>query len=491
MSTQKLGKLYQKLTGVKPERVEKITGSGSNRQYYRLHGPVSLIGVTGTDFKENAAFIYLTLHFEACGLNVPQIVAIDADNGCYLQEDLGTTSLFDYISGLRCTGIINVRERLMLDRTLKQLAAVQFLGNEELDYQFCYPVAEFDRTSIMWDLNYFKYCFLRNSGVEVNEPALEADFHRLADALLDRDGMPYGFMYRDFQSRNVMVHNDEPYFIDYQGGRYGPVAYDIASFLWQARANFPDHIRAKRLEYYLKCASKYIEIDRLKFLAKLQLFVFFRMLQVLGAYGLRGIVERKAHFLNSIPGAIKNIIDLPDSFVFQEIRGNSSKTFLDDYPEIKRIVKKLDNKPDKANERTSLLVTVMSFSYKMGLPEDSTGNGGGFLFDCRGMHNPGRYFEYRKITGRDKPVIKFLEERGEVQPFMEHSQALVDASVETYLRRGFTNLFVGFGCTGGQHRSVYCAEKMARHLNDKYGVEVKLVHREQNYSHTFRKRSND
>lgn len=468
-----LAHLYQKYAGKYPEQMTELSGSGSNRCYFRLCGSPDLIGVVGESIEENRAFIYLSAHFAEQGIRVPKVVAVSDDMLAYLQEDLGDDSLFDFIANGRETGDFSVAEVSMLERTIRRLPDIQYNGGKGLDFNVCYPLAEFNRRSVMWDLNYFKYCFLKAAAAGFNENRLEDDFERLADALLQNHSDT--FMYRDFQSRNVMIKNREPWFIDFQGGRKGPVHYDVASFLWQAKANLPSDLQQYLIGCYIDSSACYVRIDPGRFRSELRHFVLFRMLQVLGAYGFRGLFERKPHFIESIPLALRRLKELlsEDSF--------------DQYPELTDVLTRLVKNEEYKTEtsKKSLLVTVTSFSYRRGIPEDKSGNGGGFVFDCRGMHNPGRYDEYKKLTGRDGPVIDFLEKRGEVQPFMESCRALVDMSVKTYIRRGFTSLMVNFGCTGGQHRSVYCAEKMASYINMKYGVEVALVHREQGIHKTY------
>lgn len=466
MGKEKVIELYIERFGTLPEKIEKINGSGSNREYFRIKGVPEVIGVEGKSKKENSVFLTLSRHFKEKNLPVPEILAVSEDGMTYLQEDLGKISLFDAIKNGRATGNFSAHEISLLTKTIEQLADLQYRGAQGLDFTICYPVESFDRRSVMWDFNYFKYCFIKNCGIEPDEVGLENEFERLADELLATPSDT--FMYRDFQSRNVMIKDNYPYFIDYQGGRRGPAEYDVASFLWQAKANIPDYLKEKLIIDYYQSASKYRTIDFDNFSKRLKLFALFRTLQVLGAYGYRGLFEGKAHFVESIPNAARNFRDLI-----------SQKQF-DSYSTLRNLSKRISEIFSLPEKRDSLLVTVMSFSYKKGLPTDRTGNGGGYIFDCRGMHNPGRYEEYKQITGKDRPVIDFLEERGEVQKFLSNCYGLVDNSVDTYLRRGFTHLFVGFGCTGGQHRSVYCAEKMAEHLREKYSVEINLIHREQN-----------
>jgi hypothetical protein len=335
-----------------------------------------------------------------------------------------------------------------------------------MNFSYCYPLAAFNRRSILWDLNYFKYCFLKATGLEFQENLLEDDFERMADTLLQIE--PQVFMYRDFQSRNIMIREEKPYFIDFQGGRKGPFYYDVASFLWQAKANYPDSLRQELLDEYLDALRPYHAIDKEQFLTTLRHFVLFRTLQVLGAYGFRGYFEKKAHFIQSVPYAIENLRQLLE-------------TDFPEYPYLCLMLRKLTELPQFASirNRRKLTVRVMSFSYKKGIPEDPSGNGGGYVFDCRAVHNPGKYEQYKQLTGRDKPVIDFLEQDGEILQFLEHVDALADAHVQRFLERGFTNLSICFGCTGGQHRSVYSAEHVAHHLNEKFGVRIRLIHREQ------------
>lgn len=466
----KLKRLFTEHFGTVPDTVSPICGSASNRCYCRLSsGPVSCIGVVGTDLNENRAFVSLAEHFRAKGLPVPEILAVDSDAGAYLQEDLGDTPLFSLAEQSAAGGWSDSVPRLLC-RTMALLAKIQTAGAEGLDFGVCYPQQTFDRRTVMFDLNYFKYCFLKPSGLEFNEILLQDDFELFADDLLE-DAAGNTFMYRDFQARNVMVRDGEPYFIDFQGGRKGPVHYDVASFVWQARAAYPEDLRGMMIGAYLDALSEHIPVDRAKFMERLRLFVLFRTLQVLGAYGFRGWIEHKAQFVVSISAAVSNL------------RALLSVPF-GRYPYLSGILKDMAGLPRFAPDKNGdgrLEVKVYSFSYKKGIPEDASGNGGGYVFDCRGIHNPGRYAEYRSLTGMDEPVIKFLGEGGQAAQFLENIYAIVEPHIETYVRRGFTDLSVAFGCTGGRHRSVYCAEHLAGHLAAKYpDIRVKLIHREQN-----------
>lgn len=472
MHQENIQTLYQTYTGHLPEAIEPLAGAGSNRKYYRLKGTLQLIGVYGISEAENRAFLYMARHFEAKGLPVPHVYAQTDDAMAYLQEDLGDTSLFQAIGHGRTTGTFSNEEKSLLKQTIRLLPRIQFEGAEDMDFSVCYPQAEFNRRSILWDLNYFKYCFLKATGIDFQENLLEDDFENMTQVLLADTFST--FMYRDFQSRNVMIREGKPYFIDFQGGRKGPVYYDVASFLWQAKARFPQHLREELIHDYLDALHAYCPMPESYFREQLRQFVLFRTLQVLGAYGFRGYFEQKPHFLQSIPYAIENL----DQLLEEEFPA---------YPHLCKVLKQLTGLPVYATElnKRKLTVRVMSFSYKKGIPEDPSGNGGGYVFDCRAIHNPGKYDAYKQLTGRDEPVIRFLEEDGEILTFLEHVYALADAHVQRFLERGFTHLSICFGCTGGQHRSVYAAEHVAQHIHEKFGVNVEVNHREQNITYKY------
>ena len=470
-----------------------------------------MIGCVGTSREENEAFIYLSRHFASKQLPVPEVLAVSSDHLRYLQTDLGATSLFDAIrSGREAGGQYNAQERELLRRTIRELPRLQFVGHEGLDYSHCYPQPQFDKEGIFFDLNYFKYCFLKATGLDFHELRLEADFHALARDLLAEPSE--SFLYRDFQARNVMIIEDsklkiedyaaqqnEPqgnlqssifnlqpsiFFIDFQGGRRGPFYYDLASFLWQASARYPDELRRSLTDEYYAAAQQYTVLPpRDVFDRRLRLFVFFRTLQVLGAYGFRGYFERKQHFIDSIPPALDNLHQLLADGACP-------------YPHLHEVLSNLTTSQPNSSHTVAnsslftphsslLVVRIFSFSYKKGIPEDESGNGGGYVFDCRSTHNPGRYEQYKTMTGLDEPVIRFLEDDGEILTFLESVYRLADFHVERYLQRGFTSLMFSFGCTGGQHRSVYSAQHLAEHLNKKYGIEVRLCHREQGITQTL------
>jgi aminoglycoside/choline kinase family phosphotransferase len=400
------------------------------------------------------------------------VVAVAENRMAYLQTDLGDDLLFNVIEKGRKTSSFSAEERDILTKTIRLLPDIQFGGAVGLNFSKCYPAAQFDMRSIMWDLNYFKYCFLKATGLEFDEARLEDDFQSMAEVLMRSQSST--FMYRDFQSRNVIVHDGEPYLIDFQGGRKGPFYYDVASFLWQAKAGFPNSLRMELVHHYIDALRKYKPVDESYFFEQLRHFVLFRTMQVLGAYGFRGYFEKKPHFMQSVPYAIANLREL-------------LKTPFPEYPYLSEMLKQLTEMKQFSEQmqKRTLTVKVMSFAYKKGIPDDTTGNGGGYVFDCRAVNNPGKYERYKPFTGLDEPVIKFLEDDGEIFTFLEHCYALVDASVKRYIDRGFTNLMVSFGCTGGQHRSVYSAQHMAERLNKKFNVKVELIHREQNIQQTL------
>lgn len=473
---KELAQLFKDYTGKSNPQIEPLPSSGSNRRYYRLkQDDISIIGVHGQSKEENHAFIELSRHFHKQQLNTPRVLAVSGDEIFYIQEDLGDTVLFDTIKAGRLTGVFSAEEKELLHKTIAQLADFQVKGADNLNFEVCYPQAEFNNRSVYWDLNYFKYNFLKTTEMEFQEDLLENDFDKLAQNLL-QDGSDT-FLYRDFQSRNVMLVDGNPYFIDYQGGRKGPVYYDVASFLWQAKANFPDDLRDELIKTYIASLKKYRKVDEAKFIKKLRLFVLFRTLQVLGAYGFRGYFEKKPHFIQSIPFALNNLREL-------------LKDGFDEYPYLTKILHEMINLKQFADtQKRELEVRVFSFAYKKGIPNDASGNGGGYVFDCRAINNPGKFERYNNVTGLDESVIKFLEDDGEMKIFLDNIYPLVDSHVRRYIERNFTNLMVSFGCTGGQHRSVYAAQKMAEHISKKFGIRVSLVHREQNLEQEFKSRN--
>jgi aminoglycoside/choline kinase family phosphotransferase len=461
--------------GDRPAKVEKLPGAGSNRQYYRMTAPdgKTLIGVIGTSAEENKAFFNLSQLFASRRLPVPAVYSHTDDYMAYLQEDLGSTSLFDFLrSGRERGGQYDEKQKLMLRQVISDLPRLQFDGGDQSVFAQCYPQQAMDRTSVMFDLNYFKYCYLKLQGTEFNEYKLQSDFEHLADDLLREDADT--FLYRDFQARNVMLRDGRPYYIDYQGGRRGPIYYDLASFLWQASARYDDDLRSLLIDEYWHAVQPYLnetecyrDMTREHFTQRLRLFVLFRLLQVLGAYGYRGLWERKTHFIESIPPALDNL---------QEMLRQGC---CDAYPYLRRVCETIICQAPKPFRHDRLIVRVFSFSYKKGIPADISGNGGGYVFDCRSTNNPGRYAEYKNLTGLDRPVIDFLENDGEIVRFLSSVYPLVDFHVQRWIDRGFTDLQISFGCTGGQHRSVYCAQHVAEHLHCKFGIEVHLCHREQ------------
>lgn len=438
--------LYRRVFGSEPTLVENITGSGSGRRYTRLSAPglPSAIGTEGTVLDENRAFLMLDEIFRKRNLPVPKVYAVSQDGMSYLQSDVGNKSLFDLLPS---------NPQAIIQKVFGLLP--QFQETDGVVFEDCYPVMEMDAQAMLWDLNYFKYCFLMAAGITPDEPALERDFNALIRQMTTAS--PVGLMLRDFQSRNIIVDKDnQPYFIDFQGARRGPKLYDAASFLWQAKAGFTDEERRQYALPYLRQVGS--DFDTLR------LYALLRTLQVLGAYGFRGLVQGKSHFITSITPALKNLKGLLD--------------LLAQYPELHRCCRLLTDSP-LANQvdKEGLTVNIASFGFrKSGPPKDLSGNGGGFIFDCRALPNPGRLDEFKPRTGRDTAVKEWLEEYPEVDTFFNNAAAMVQASVKRYLERGFNNLSVSFGCTGGQHRSVYMAERLAKLLSAIEGVNIELTH---------------
>jgi len=451
------------------DRVRPLQGQlgGSGRAIVRLSGGgQSAIGIVYPMREENVAFLEFSRHFRRHGLPVPEIYAEDLSQGAYLEEDLGDTTLFEFLGTNRTGDVIAPQAIEAYRKVVAELPRFQVEAGRHLNYKVCYPRASFDRQSIAWDLNYFKYYFLRLAGISFNEQALEDDFGRLARFLLSADH-DY-FLYRDFQSRNVMLRDGKPYFLDYQGGRKGALQYDIASLLYDGKADLPPQVRLELLDHYLERLSGFIKVDRSAFMEHYYAFVYVRILQALGAYGFRGFYERKAHFLQSVPYALKNLAWLQENVKLPIA-----------LPTLLQALKSMatsDKLRGIASAGEGLTVRVFSFSFHREMPADPSGHGGGFVFDARSLPNPGREERFQTLTGKDAPVIEYLNQQESVHQFLANAESLVDASVDAYQQRAFKNLMVSFGCTGGQHRSVYLAEQLAKHLRTRGRVEVAVRH---------------
>ncbi|NOZ47406.1 MAG: phosphotransferase enzyme family protein [Chlorobi bacterium] len=446
--------------------------SGSNREYYRILGNSrKVIGVINNDREENRAFLEFSKHFKKNNIAVPEIFSKDLDNNVYLEEDLDDQTLFNYLLEVRNNGDFPNELVIIYKKILDELLKFQIIAGKDLNYSFCYPRASFDKQSMNWDLSYFKYYFLKLADIPFNEQKLEDDYNTFMNFLLS-ENCNY-FLYRDFQSRNIMLKDDKIFFIDYQGGRKGALQYDVASLLYDSKADIPQQIREELLDYYIESLKKYQEVDVEKFKQYYYGYVLIRMMQAMGAYGFRGFYEKKKHFLQSIPYALKNLrwilnnIELP--IAIHEMIDVLNRITTSE---------KLKKFEPKEKRKSPLTVSISSFSYKNGIPEDRNGHGGGYVFDCRVLHNPGKYNKYKELTGKDRDVIDFFEQEEDIHDFLENVFSLVDMTVEKYVDRNFTNLMVSFGCTGGQHRSVYSAEKLKEHLQEKYAIQMVLWHRE-------------
>src|SRR5271170_5492700 len=466
-----LQKLFERHFHTAAAQVQPLQGKlgGSGRNIIRLSaGRQSAIGILYDVREENVAFLDFSRHFRRHGLPVPEIYAEDLSQGAYLEEDLGSTTLYEFLSEHRDGATIAPDVVEAYRKVVAMLPRFQIEAGRDLNYKVCYPRGSFDRQSIAWDLNYFKYYFLRLAGIPFNEQALEDDFNTLTTFLLSAN-CDY-FLYRDFQSRNIMLRTGQPFFLDYQGGRKGALQYDIASLLYDAKADLPPELRQQLLDLYIEKVSGFIDLDREAFLRHYYAYVYVRILQALGAYGFRGFYERKAHFLQSVPYALKNL-----RWLLHNVKLPIALPTLTDAFHSMLASEKLQG---LASEADNLVVRIVSFSFHRGLPKDESGNGGGFVFDGRSLPNPGREERFKKLTGKDAPVIDYLNQQESVHQFLASVMLLVDASVSSYQRRGFKNLMVSFGCTGGQHRSVYLAEQVAKRLRARTGVDVVVRHRE-------------
>jgi aminoglycoside/choline kinase family phosphotransferase len=464
-----LTRLFEQHFRMSVERAQPVQGKlgGSGRNIIRLaNGKISAIGVVHNVREENIAFLEFSRHFRRHDLPVPEIYAEDLAHGAYLEEDLGDTTLFEFLSANRVGDNIAPQAVQAYRKVVDTLPRFQIEAGRDLNYKVCYPRDSFDRQSIAWDLNYFKYYFLRLAGIAFNEQELENDFDSLTKFLLSA-GRDY-FLYRDFQSRNVMLRDAMPFFLDYQGGRRGALQYDIASLLYDAKADLPPKLRQELLDHYLERLGGFIDISREAFMRHYYAYVYIRIMQALGAYGFRGFYERKAHFLQSVPYALKNLrwllhnVELPIEvpMLLEAFRGMLASEKLQSL----------------TSETETMTVRIFSFSFHQSPPKDKTGNGGGFVFDVRSLPNPGREERFKALTGKDAPVIDYLNQQESVHQFLASVMSLVDASVSNYQQRGFKSLMVSFGCTGGQHRSVFLAEQLAKHLRGRQGVEVVVSH---------------
>ena len=469
-------RLFEQRFGAPPQSILEVAGDGSQRRYFRLVGDdlTTAVGAIGPDADENRAFFAFTDAFRSIGLPVPELYGRNDAAHVWLLEDLGDTTLFSALSTAREAegGLFPDSIRPVYERVVELLPHFQVEGGRVVDYGAAYPRAAFDRQSILWDLNYFKYHFLKLAHVPFNEQRLENDFQKLADFLLEAD--TGHFLYRDFQSRNIMLRDDGPRFIDYQGGRRGAPQYDIASLLYDAKAAIPDTVREHLLTRYIEALSGLMPVDEARFRELFRGYVLVRIMQAMGAYGYRGFFERKPRFLQSVPFAARNI-DL--------ILARGLPVRLPEIEAVfRRIVELWADRKGTIEPRPGLQLVVTSFSYRRGYPDDAGGHGGGFVFDCRALPNPGRHLEYADLCGRDADVVDYIEAYPELERFWQGVRSLVDAQIREYVRRGFNSLTVNFGCTGGQHRSVYLSERLTRHVREHFSdVGVHLLHREEPY----------
>jgi len=475
MENKHIVKLFENWATEKIESIKALPQSGSYRQYYRIQSVnKSAIAVINSDYKENLAFVSFSKHFKTKHIPVPEIYAEDLENDIYLQQDLGDISLYDFIHSFNFENgdenrlkVINIYKKV-----IDQLLRIQILGIENFDFSKCYPRAEFDKQSILWDLNYFKYCFLKIAKVPFNEQDLETDFNSFSDFLLKAHSN--FFLFRDFQSRNIMILENEPYFIDYQGGRRGALQYDLASLLFDAKANLSVEIRNELLEYYTQKLTEYTNISKTEFNSFFPAFALVRIMQAMGAYGFRGLIERKLHFIQSIPPAIENL-----KYIINNYNINV------EIPTLLKSLKYLTEKSEFAEKKSEIskdfILEIKSFSYRNRIPENKTEHGGGFVFDCRSLPNPGRLDQYKTFSGLDQSVKNFLKAEIEVEIFISDIYKIIQKVIKKYIKNNFNYLSINFGCTGGQHRSVYCAEKLAEIITEDFGFKIIVEHTQKEF----------
>lgn len=460
-------RLFTDYTGESVLNISELPASGSNRRYFRVEGEkTTLIAAVGKSIEENQAFWNINKHFASKGINVPAVFAHSQDFSVYLQEDLGDDTLFGRVShGRDNGGNYSPEEKQLIIRTIRELPKIQFLGAQDFDFSQCFPQPAFDAQTIQFDQNYFKYCFLKATGVEFNEVALERDFKSMSAILMQ--SMSDTFMYRDFQGRNVMIKDGKLWFVDFQGGRKGPIYYDVASFIWQAKAAYPEDFKQELIDNYLDALQTYLSISSDAFREALRHYVLFRTLQVLGAYGFRGYFEKKPHFLQSIPFAMANLRKLLQH-PFNEYPYLSG--LLDELTHMKQF--------DTVSMEKPLEVDIYSFAFDKGIPADNHGNGGGYVFDCRAIDNPGKYEHYQRFSGLDHEVADYFSKVGDLPNYLGDIFDIVDSHVKNYMDRKFTHMMISFGCTDGKLRSVYCAERLAAHISNRFNISVHMVHRE-------------
>ncbi len=464
-----ISELYKKYSGTQPDSMEEIPRSVSTRRYFRIFkGKETCIGTYSPDVKETIAFTSFARHFRAAGINVPEVFAISEDMNYYIQSDLGDNRLHEIITA-RSGEELDPASMEFYKAALTQLARMQLLGHEGLDYSICVPRPAFDRQSVLWDLNHFKYYFLKPTGLPFDEQLLEDSFHTFADSI---SALPMeSFMFRDFQTRNIMIKEGETYLIDFQGGRRGPLHYDLASLIYESKAGLTEKDRTFLIDHYMNIVSSYREISKTEFLKDFYALALIRALQVIGTYGLRGIVEKKAVFMQSIPQGLLNLKVILDELDNTSVTGYF-RTLLE------KLVLLKDNYRSVPKAHDGLTLTIYSFSFRKPLPDDITGNGGGFVYDCRMLNNPGRIEAYKSLNGFDKEVRSYLEGDDAVSEFLKNVRFQLDSAISKYQQRGYKNLMVSFGCTGGRHRSVYCAHAIAEWSRSIQGLRVIEIHRE-------------
>lgn len=457
---------YLKWRGTAPGIITRLPQSGSDRVYFRLlYGDEHVIGAYNPSREENDAFVGFSNHFRSKGLPVPEIYVYYPDERVYFLEDLGDSNLFTWLAQRSDEERFNQETEALFLTVASDLVRIQTEGIKGLDLSLCYPHRSFDRQSMVWDLNYYKYMFLKLIGAPFNEIKLERDFEALTRFLLDA-GQEY-FLFRDFQTANIMIRDGKPWYIDYQGGRLGAPQYDIASLVYDAKAYIPSGIREKTLERHLDLFAAATGKPRESLAKYSGAFTLIRLMQALGAFGFRGLHENKPTFSESIVPAVELMNDL--------LWGGKLHI---DLPELTKASESvpLQRKYRILSHYQELVkINIESFSYVRGRSVNYD-TGSGFVFDCRGLRNPVLESDLRERTGLDPEVAEFFGNDDEAVAFAGDCSNIIRNTLPMMRRKGILEIHAAFGCVGGQHRSVWCAARVASMLSAMPGVTVTVNH---------------
>lgn len=461
-------KAFRRWKGTPPEIITRLPQSGSDRIYFRLTYPEDqVIGAYNPSREENDAFVGFSNHFRSKELRVPEIYVYYPEQNIYFLEDLGDINLFTWLAQRSDEERFNEETEALFMTIAADLVRIQTEGVRGLNLSLCYPHRSFDRQSIVWDMNYYKYMFLKLISAPFNETRLERDFEALTRFLLDA-GQDY-FLFRDFQTANIMIRDGIPWYIDYQGGRLGAPHYDIASLVYDAKAYIPSGLRKKTLDRHLDLFAAATGKPGESLEKYTGAFVLIRLMQALGAFGFRGLHENKPTFSESIVPAVELMNEL--------LAGDNVKL---DLPELKKASEAVPLQRKYrilSHYQQMVTINIESFSYVKGKTLNYD-NGGGFVFDCRGLRNPVHVPGLAELTGFDPEVAEFFGNDDEAVAFAGDCSNIIRNSLPMLRRKGVLEINVAFGCIGGQHRSVWCAARVASMLSAMPGVTVSIRHAE-------------